>query len=491
MGTASAVTVVACHSGDNATQTTRPSTPISDPVGTLGPDAGPFASPTGTAPVRSITGMLDGWNVVSAAPDRYTSDDNALLHDFGQDVTMAFAGKGAPVVIWANLTDPPSNGYTISSANLGFDQRWQPPVEISRVRLAPGPTGPILAAAGDPTTNLIALVTERRDDNGVSTGVDMYLSADGGKGWSKIDVTDVEAYRPTVAISGSNLYVSFLGATNHQLATSVLPPVKRDAKDALDGADLRTMTWAVQAVPNPEGTTAPLGQPVVRADADGKPSVAAEFAASSRNKRVVGFWRPGLDHPNAVTETDATVGATDVVGLVFREADPIVSVSHPTAGSDAVGKVAISPDGGTTFLPPVDVPARDGERAPFGVTMAITAPPNAATSDSTVPATDPPDTTADLVRTVGLAYLPDNADTVDETDGCGLPRLAMSTNLTEWKTCGPIPDDRRDPRSAVRPANVFQGIVAGPDGAFYLPVTNRNTDGTLPAGIVVWRQSVG
>jgi hypothetical protein len=167
VGATSAITVVSCRSGDSATQTTRPSTPISDPLGTLGPDAGPFESPGGTTPVRSLTGLLDGWNVVTPAPDRYTSDDNALLHDFGQDVTMAFAAKGAPVVLWANLTDPSSNGYTISSANLGFDQRWQPPVEIARVRLAPGPTGPILSAAGDPSTNVVALVTERRDDNGV------------------------------------------------------------------------------------------------------------------------------------------------------------------------------------------------------------------------------------------------------------------------------------------------------------------------------------
>jgi hypothetical protein len=488
-------TIAGCHRGDNASPTTQPtSTDIGQGSVLASGAAGPYiSSPNGTQPVRSITGMVDGWNVVSPAPDRYTSDDNALLHDFGQDVAMAFGAKGQPVAVWASLTDPPNNGYTISASTLGPDQRWLPPVDVGAgTRLAPGPTGPILSVAGDPTTNVIAVATERRDDNGVATGIDLYLSADDGRSWSKTGATDTEAYRPTVAMSGSNLFVAYVGPTGAQLITSVLPPVKRDAKDALDGADLRTMTWATQAVPSPEGTTTPLGQAALAVDSQGRPAVVAAFAAPARNRRVIGFWRPGAARPQTVTETDASADSTDVVDLVFRDDNPIVSVADSANTGGHIATLAVSADGGTTYLPTVDVSSRDGERAPYGVTMAITAPPDRSGPGSTSStAADATTAAADVVRTVGLAYLPDAGPPVDDADGCGLPRLATSTNLTEWKVCGPIDDDRRDPRAAVQPANLFQGVFAGPDGALYLPVTNRNPDGTLPAGIVVWRQPAG
>jgi hypothetical protein len=459
------------------------------------PDAGPYiSSPEGTSPVRSFTGMVDGWNVISPAADRYTSDDNALLHDFGQDVTMAFGAKGAPVVVWASLTDPPNNGYTISSADLGPDGKWQAPVDVTRTRLAPGPTGPVLSAAGDASTNVVAVVTERRDDNGTSTGIDLYLSADDGASWSKTGVTDAEAYRPTIAMSGSNLYIAYQGPTADVLTTSSLPPVKHDAKNALDGADLRTMTWANQNVPSPPGAAGPLGAPAIALDPDGHPAVVGEFAEPTTNRRMVAFWRSGSAPPTSVTETDASFGTIDIVDLAFRGADPIASVSHPSSNGDQIAEVAISPDGGTTFLPAVSVPSRNDERATFGVTMAVAARKDtgAGSTDSTG-STDTttaasPDTTAPTPATVGLAYLPDVQSPVDDPDGCGLPRLATSTNLTDWNVCGPTEDNRRDPRSAVQPANLYQNVVAGPDGALYLPVTNRNPEGTLPAGIVVWRQ---
>jgi hypothetical protein len=493
-GTVLLSAAVGCHSGNNPSASST--TPAAGSSIVQPADAGPYvSSPDGTAPLRSITGMVDGWNVISPAADRYTSDDNALLHDFGQDVTMAFGAKGAPVVIWASLTDPPNNGYTISSANLGPDGKWQAPVDVARTRLAPGPTGSVLSAAGDASTNVVAVVTERRDDNSVATGIDLYLSADDGASWVKTGITDAEAYRPTIALSGSNLFVAYQGTTGDVLTTSVLPPVKHDAKNALDGADLRTMTWSTQNVPAPEGAAAPLGTPTVAVDRDGHPGLVGEFAEAASNRRVVAFWHPGMDRPSAVTETDATAGTLDVVDLVYRGNDPIASVSRPAPTNGEVAEVGISPDGGRTFLPAVPVPTRNGERASFGVTMAIAAPPGAAgtddtgTTDTTAADTAPPDTSASAAApTIGLAYLPDVQAPVDDPDGCGLPRLAMSTNLTDWRTCGPTDDNRRDPRSAVQPANLFQAVVAGPDGALYLPVTNRNPEGTLPAGIVVWRQ---
>ncbi|MBI2705481.1 MAG: hypothetical protein HYX32_09360 [Actinobacteria bacterium] len=427
------------------------------------------------------SGLREGWNVVAAAPDRYTNDNDALLHNFGQEVGMAFGTGGAPVVAWANLLDSPSNGFTISTSLLDPAAGWAPPTDVIRARLAPSGNGRLFTIAGDPATGVVAIALERRDDNGNAAGIDVLLSGDSGRTWTRTSAVDGEAYLPSVAVTGSAVLVAYANADGYAMANAVLPPLPRT--DPAVPVDASGVTWAVQPLPGIEGFVAADVQPSVAVSENGRVGVATLLASTTGRRRAVAYT--AIDAGTAPTsikalELDGVVPGSSSVAVAFRGVDPVVAAAfEPRPDPSVLAILAASTDGGATFGPSSTVPRQLSERAPYAVSMTVA---------GAAARTDQPGTTATTAATPAgrtvLVYKPDSADA--QAGRCGVPRTVSSEDLVTWQTCGPSIDGVA-PATAVQPGNRLPDAVTGPDGGLYLAVANRNRSARVPVGIVVWR----
>lgn len=491
------VVIGACSDGASGPPTQTSGSPATGddrvPVAS-GPTSTPGSSTSSTiarAPRRSGTrGLADGWNVVAPASERYTNDFDALLHDFGQDTGVAFGAGGAPVVVWASLTDSANNGYTLSASTYSGTAGWSSPVEVVRSRLAPGPRGRLFSIGGDAREGVVAVAFERHDDNGASVGVDVMLSTDAGSSWVRAPAVEGEAYKPNVIVSGGSVHVAYVGADGYVVASSTLP--ERADPDLLAPIDVRRLTWRTQPIPMIEGFGSIDAMPAVAASPDGNPAFAVLAASMTGNRRGAVFAPLGASSSvRAMEIADVTPGSASI-SVAYRGDAPVVTVAfEPRPNADALAYVATSNDGGSSFSSPVLVPAELRENAPFGVAMTILGTTEAAedgddTNSTSRTSESAPGTTATARRPgrIVLLYEPDTLDTT--ASGCGLPRMVSSEDLQTWTTCG-AGDDTVTPATAVLPANLAPTPVAGPDGHLYVAITNRNPSARVPLGIVLWR----
>ena len=397
------------------------------------------------------------------------------MHDFGQDVAMAFGAGGTPVVAWASLTDSSNSVYTISATSFVTETGWSSPVEVARARLAPGPTASLFTMSGAMAEGVVAHAFERRDDTGFSAGVDVMFSTDLGRSWARSAAADGEAYHPAVTVGGGAMHVAYASAEGYSVSSAVLPPRSRAEPPApIDGTQL---AWKVQQLPALEGFTPADKQPSVALDNEGRPAVAS-ISAGADNTQVATFVHVGDRNAAKAIELAGNPGGVSSVSLAFAGTRAVVSLAiEPRAQAGVLASVASSDDGGETFN--AAQPVLDGlnERAPFGIGLVAVTPPGGQTVSTAT-------TTAPKPAQFVLNFEPDMFK--DTSSRCGLPRLVYSSDLSSWTECG-AGTDVVSPATAVIPANLTPSAVAGPDGRLYVPVTNRNPSAPLPVGIVLWR----
>lgn len=436
----------------------------------------PASRPPVTVGSTSEYLLPDGWTLVSPAPDRYTSDFDALLHDFGQDVAVAFGARGEPVVAWASLTDSANNGYTISASSFVPPTGWSTPVEVARARLAPGPSGRLFSMSGNVAAGTLAVAFERHDDAGSSTGIDVAVSVDSGMSWIRTPAADGEAFRPAVAVGSRSIFVAYVAAEGYAVASAAVPkPVSPDQSTRIDEP---APQWTTRLLPMLEGYVPTDNQPAIAVDQDDKAAVASIAAPPSGDRRAAVYVN--LDERAAVSaiEVGGVSPGSGSVGLAFRESGPLVSLAfEPRSEDDVLAYVASSDDMGETFGTPSRVPNTLHERAPFGIGLTVL---------DTIPTNPRTASTAPAATGEGRAVLSFEPDSVDAAaSNCGLPRLVSSSNLTDWTTCG-AGEGSTSPAISVMPGNLSPSAIGGPDGRIYVPVANRNPSAPLPLGIVIW-----
>ena len=403
-----------------------------------------------------------GFNRVVATPDGL--DDAAR---FGRHTNMVLDPSGDPMMIYLYLD--PNGDADYSDTELWFfrwDRAhfvWTKPVKVATIGdVASGSTATISARlACDASNGAVGVIyedlTKISVDNpdGSLWQISMADSSDGGVTWRRrVVASDHAEYNyPALAMGAGKVYLSYyhdFDGVRYQTGKLSDDPT----------------TWSTELAPT-------LGSPYyqrtsdVALDSAGKPGMAYEAVDDSGNYTEF-FYRPG---GQAVVASVSSYGPGDYwsLRLSFSGTNPRIAFAGAMDENyfddyDHLLWMLVSNDGGTTFLPRVNLPS-DGN--------SFLSSPMDVAFDST-----------------------GRGAVVTEINGgnsggvvCGVPKLSLSSDMQNWKMCGITATYTSNAYSpSVRFAfndTIYMGFQV-PDYPF-----DPTTGLELPPGVYFWRGPVG
>ncbi len=370
--------------------------------------------------------------------------------NYGYDISLVLDGNGDPAFAFLfddpNLdTDPADTQLLFRSWNRA-QYKWNPVVTIGTVGNIATTFWQSISLAYDSSTGMYAIAAENNDDGLLR----LFVSSD-GKGWSlkgKIQSAD-SAQGPSLVLSNGNVYLADVISTiGLQYTTGKL------------SAD--PSTWQSTIAPVPANTGVALGDttPSLALDSTGTPAIAYWVPDTTQGYNdILYFWRPPSGTPIKVMDTQNQ--QTDVfVKMLFHQNNPRIVVHAQRQDADfGVGLHFVrSDDGGHTWTSPVVIPP-DGNSStdyPFDLTL---------------------DSKGD-----GAIFFGQNSGSGDAA--CGNPKLSLSTDLTNWKTCSAADV------SVTSQYSVYPGSVAaayGGNDKLYLLWWDNGTS-TTGTGVLMYRQ---
>uniref|UniRef100_Q02A09 Fibronectin, type III domain protein n=1 Tax=Solibacter usitatus (strain Ellin6076) TaxID=234267 RepID=Q02A09_SOLUE len=343
-----------------------------------------------------------GFTVAAAAPGAAGSDQAG---NYGYDLSMALDTNGDPA--FAFLQQDPNNDSEYSDTQILFRSwnraayAWNPIVKVA----ATGDTATYfhntLSLAVDSSTGVFAIYSEFEQGGAVK----LYTSPDGAA-WSlkaSYPNFDSQATSPVVALAGGNVYLA-----------SIIDYVGVRYVSGKLSAD--PATWISKTAPIPAGTsTADSSVTLAMAlDSAGNPGIAywVEDMVESYN-RILLYWRPaGSSAPTRVLDSQGHQSDGVSVRMVYRNLNPriLVSVQRADGGFGVTVHFVKSDNGGSSWSNVVLIPADGDSSTDYPFDLAI---------DS---------------QDHGAAGFGQNSGSGNHL--CQGPKLALSTDLATWKTCG-------------------------------------------------------
>jgi hypothetical protein len=390
-----------------------------------------------------------GFSVAAQAPGAPGSD---AANNYGYDLSMALDGNGDPAFAFIQQDPNLDNDFTDTLVWFRSWNRatytWNPVVKVATVGDSASSRNTV-SLAYDSSTGVFAVFTEYNQ----SAGARLYTSADGGATWPlKTTYTvDVSAtYGPNVVLAGGNVYLaSIIDGTGARYITGKL------------GAD--PATWQSKTAPIVAGATiADWGlAPSLALDSAGNPGIAywADDTVPNSYNRVLFYWRPaGSAAPVRVMDSQNNQSDGIAVRMVYRNLNPRILVYVDRAdGGYGVGVHFIkSDDGGNSWGKVAIIPPDGDSSTNFPFDLAIDSTDHGA---------------------IGFGQ---NSGSGDAT--CPSPKLALSSDLATWKTCG-IPG-----AASAGDFGVYPGAIAlaygGNDKLLYMWWETSAS----PAGIYLYRE---
>lgn len=451
-------------SGNSAAKTYSVQRKTSGDYATIGSVAATAATDTTIDPYTTYTyrivavndsGQSGASNEITVGPPPYGFNLVAPAHNlehagnFGYGVRMILDGNGDPAFSYY-IYDPFDEGYADNNT-LYFQSwsrpfyQWNQPVKIAVIGGIGSDIGSSLAR--DPDTNMLAIAYEvglRNQDS----RIDIATSTDAGVTWKMQTVVSDPVYvlsYPALGMAKGQVHLAYYDGDQDNSNLYVTGSVTAPAA-----------TWKTQKIPLAGGYSKVTGALSLAMDAAGNPGVAyvAENDASSGTV----FWRPG-GSAVVIADNNGYAGDNDV-NLTFYGIKPRVVLSGQRGmeyneDSDHQIWVALSPDTGGSWLPPVNVPT-DGDQSQV-----------------------PPVWLA--VGSQGQAAITSQNDGGVFHD-CGLPKLARSDDSVNFRTCGLTGADQ---------ANIsddFPVVRFGGNDKMWVSFRNSVPEGDLPAGIILWRE---
>lgn len=347
--------------------------------------AGP--PPVGLAPVLPFTDRLAEGGADSAG--------------YGASAQMILDTNGDPAFIYLfrdpNLLGHPEDTEVWFKSWNRVRYRWNDEVKIAQCGDIGGYTTP-MSLAQDPSNGMWAVAFE---DENLQT-MPIYTSTDGVE-WQRIHTIPMgetsATLSPSLAVNNGVLHLSYL-----RYYEGLHYVTGRYADNP--------STWQDRVVPAPGGTETPAGVSTSMAlDSKGVPAI-AYWSNEGDYNRVLAFWRPGMDAPVRVTDTQGTQSDFLDVRMIFQGDNPRILLFANRDSSLYYEKdwVVRSENGGGTWTTPVYIP-RDG-------------------GDHSV------DTPFDLsIDRAGRGAVAFASTGGQGNDVCPGIKLSRSDDLSNWKTC--------------------------------------------------------
>ena len=326
--------------------------------------------------------------------------------NYGYDLSMALDGNGDPA--FAFIQQDPNSDGDYSDTQVLFRSwnrvtyNWNPIVKVAVIGDTATYYHNTLSLAYDASTGVFAIFTEVNADGAVK----LYTSADGGATWplkTTYTPTGSRGTAPVVALTGGNVHLAWtIDYTGLRYVTGKL---------SADPA-----TWQSKIAPQAAGTTlADASTTIAMAlDSAGNPGIAywTDDTASGYN-RVLLYWRPaGAGAPTKVMDSQGQQSDSISVRMVYRNLNPRVLTFVARIDSrDGAGVHFIKSDnGGASWGNVVVIPPDAGSSTDFPFDLAVDSQDHGA---------------------IGFGQ-----NGGDGSAACFGPKLALSTDLTTWKTCG-------------------------------------------------------
>ncbi len=341
-----------------------------------------------------------GFTVAAQAGAGSDAADN-----YGYDLSMALDGNGDPAFAFIqqdpNLDDNYKDTQVLFRSWNRAAYRWNAISTVAVVGDAATYYHNTLSLAYDSSTGAFAVFTEQEGD-----GAFLYTSADGGASWAlktSFIQNDRRATSPVVLLSGGNVYLASI--INNVGARYVTGKLSADPS-----------TWQAKTAPVVAGTTeADASVTMAMAlDSAGNPGIAYWTDDTGKGyNRVLLYWRPaGSAAPTKIMDSQGVQSDNLSVRMVYRNLNPRVLAF--VARSDAAFGVGVhfvkSDNGGASWGSVVVIPPDTDSSTDFPFDLAI---------DS---------------QDHGAAGFGQNSSSGNFA--CLGPKLALSTDLTAWKTCG-------------------------------------------------------
>jgi hypothetical protein len=324
---------------------------------------------------------------------------------YGYDLSMALDGNGDPA--FAFIQEDPNLDGNYKDTQVLFrswnraSYSWNPISTVAVIGDAATYFHNTLSLAYDSSTGAFAVFTEQQGG-----GTFLYTSADGGASWTlktSFIQTGHRVTSPVVLLSGGNVHLA-----------SVI--INTGARYVTGKLSADPSTWQAKTAPVVSGTTEADGAITIAMalDSAGNPGIAYWTDDTGKGyNRVLLYWRPaGSAAPTKILDSQGMQSDNLSVRMAYRNLNPRVLAF--VARSDAAFGVGVhfvkSDNGGASWGNVVVIPPDTGSSTDFPFDLAI---------DS---------------QDHGAAGFGQNSSS--GSNACVGPKLALSTDLTTWKTCG-------------------------------------------------------
>lgn len=454
------VAAAACDSSSDSPTTTPPGADGSSPDGAMPSDDGA----TGDASSCNKT-PPSGFTTVAAMP---ASD----MGDYGNQATMTVDENGDPMVAFVDYG--PSGSSADTDSVLYFTRwdrctgTWTAPLNIDVVgAFSKDAPSRQVAITRDAMTNAIgiAFVHIGPPPAGfVNNTPQLWVasSTDGGKTFTKSQVSEHSqtqegdihsAGNPGIAMYAGTTFLAY-GQNNMDC----------DADAGFTGcngvyAEGTPTAWKRSAIPNLEGGFGVnLGTPVaVALDSAHKPGVAYLVTPATMYNTQVAFWRPGTLTAVKVADTNNGQNDDPTIAMTFDGLAPRIATLLAVAPAESAGIVFIKSADGVTWDAPLLLPTDKG---------------------------DPETEFVSITASSGKLAVSANGGNSGSAGTCGGPKVARSTNGTDWTTCGADTDKTHNATSGLYLTSAFD---AAGKLLIAFKVTDNQTD-TLPLGVALWHE---
>ena len=390
-----------------------------------------------------------GFQVAAPAPGVPGSQTVA---NYAWNISMTLDANGDPAFAFVyadpNLDSNPNDGQLLFRSWNRAKYAWNPVLKVTTAGDISSAYRSTISLAYDPSTATFGLASEAN----AASAVNLYVSTDGGLTWSsKASFHDAAgaSYGPSLALAKGNVYLAF----------------ERDNSgiEYITGAmSAASPAWTTSLAPQPNQTSIALvaESPSLSLDTSGNAAIAywVQDLTQGYNYFLM-YWKPGSAPVKIMDSQNNASG--HYTRMQFFGANPRIAVSVFRNDSNANGGTVHfvrSDDGGKTWTTPVLIPTDNHNSTDMPLGLAL---------DSS-----------------GHGAMTFDRNSGSGDDACGFPKLARSTDLTNWTTCA---------AASVATTGNYNDIpfglalLYGGNDKLYLAWQEGNTNGT-GVGVLLWRE---